>query len=144
MRKYSILSHAPFILLVVFHLLKKTVLIKPQGDKPHEDRGIPGCLEKMTEASRAEVLLGRCSLARWIANLSSSSPPYFTLPFPFFLSFYFPSLYPSFLPSSLALSFISNIAFFHHAEFSLIKVSSLIKQWFLFPSYGASKYRRQK
>lgn len=117
------------------------MLIKPLGTGPHENTGVPGYLEKMTEASWTEVLLGQYSLARSIANLISCSSPYFTLPF--LVTFILFPLSLCIAPAYFSISLLY-IVLFHQVEFSLMKVSSLIEKWLLFPSYEVSKQTRYR
>lgn len=59
--------------------------MKPQGNKPHEDRGIPGCLEKMTE------LVGQKSSwtgSPWQGELQTSVLPHLCILLSHFLSFF--------------------------------------------------------
>ena len=119
------------------------MLIKPLGTGSHEDTGVPGYLEKVREASWTEVFLGRYSPARSMANLISSSSPYFTLPF--LVTFILISLPLCIAPAYFSTSLLYfYIVIFHQVEFSLIKASSLIETWFLFPSYEVSKQTRNR
>ena len=87
------------------------------------------------------VLLGQYSLARSIANLISCSSPYFTLPF--LVTFILFPLSLCIAPAYFSISLLY-IVLFHQVEFSLMKVSSLIEKWLLFPSYEVSKQTRYR
>lgn len=124
----SLLYVLLFNLLMVFHLLANSV-DKTPGIRSHRHRGIPGCLEKKTEAGRK-----KCSMARSIANLPSPHSHILLshfFSFSFILFFLPLSFFPPYFSSSLSLA-IYYILLFHLAKFSLIKISSLIEKCFHF------------